>query len=252
MRKLLALFLLCCMPLTVARASYDFTGGGCMESISSSNYVAGNFPMTVVAWIWPTSIRSSDNYVFSGGNVNVGGWSFEIAGTTRCGANGMSFNKSNVVGICSTIVPTTSSWSCEAAVVSSTQVHFVQITQGGALSSQNVSDTHSFNAGGSSSQMTVGAAGTSVTALIGRAANAAAWYASLSDTEIKAYCFGGPLAVGRPLKVFYPMFETSAPNNAQGEQGVGNLAFFLTEQGAPCGTVATAPHSPTVDPYGGS
>ncbi len=163
-----------------------------------------------------------------------------------CGCTGtpLDFTKIAVIDICSTTTLTLNAWQCVGAVVTSTNVRFLVYSASGALTAQNVANSSAFNTAGSPVLNVEGSGSNS--AVHGSSANVAVWQnAALSDAEFSAFCFQGLSAVGRKPAGFWPMFNTAAAFQVQGDLGTGTTSFFLTGNNTP----TTVSHSPTGNPF---
>lgn len=244
MRKLIAF--LFSVLLIAGNAQAGITYASAQSYTYSSGYIGGTLPLTVGAWIFPTTL-GAENRIFLSGKSGSGGWDISLCGSAcSCGSNGdLHFAKISSADVCSTQLLSTNAWTYVAAVVSSTQVHFFVMTASGTVTTQNVSDTHSIN--NPTSPITE-ESDNSTSAFVGTIAQAEAWIgSSLSDTELKAAAYGGPQAVGRTVSLYYPTFGINTTFGL-GNMAAGNPLFVLGHFGTP----STGSHCPCGNPFGGN
>jgi len=224
MKTLVSLaLLLAAIPLD-AGVNVNGSTNSCMQENTAS--ISGTFPMSAGIWVKLANTTGTQHTLTS-----ASAWG--IASTDAadgCGAH-IAFVKFGKVGVCSTITPSTSDWEFEAVTVTSTNVHFFRMTPSGTVTTQDVSDSNSFNG---ANGLIIGAlnasCGSPVSGLVANAFEYA--NVGLSDTEWKSLAYLGPRALGRQPDMFFPMFfpngsNVAMPNNDPHKNN-GNAQFVYS------------------------
>lgn len=182
----------------------DFNGSSDYIDFGDATALDPTLSMTVVAWI-DTDSTSGEAGIMSRGRAGGpgGGFGFNFQ---RVNGDELRISKHGVVDIDSTSINLSANTrTLVAAVISSTQVRFHKYVPGVGLTSQNISNNQSFNAGSSSSRIGCiqNNTGTNLNFWDGEICEPAVFKRQLSDAEITSIGLGySPLFFPASL-VFY-------------------------------------------------
>jgi len=262
MRLLAALLLLLALPLW---AGVDINNSA---QILNGNSIPGHFPMTVGGWINLYAVATDGDGLLTSGDFGGGvgsGWMLHATDTYNGCSGQITFIKGGSTGggatdavLCSGKTLPLNVWTFVAAVVTSTQVHFVTITASGTLTSANVSDTNAFTTENSPGTGVGSSAHISTPVFLahGTVANVFVYgTVALSDAQLQSLARFGPRGVtGPPVTRFWPLYsiasttvpktfgEYSGNNNETSTSTTTNLTLLT-------GTALNANHCPCADPW---
>jgi Concanavalin A-like lectin/glucanases superfamily len=255
MRPLVALVLL--LSLT-AWAGVNINNSA---QLFSGSPIPIHFPMTAGGWINLSAHSTDGDGLVANGDFGGGagtGWMLHATDTYNgCGGD-MDFIKGGATDdvICSGLSVPTGTWTFMAAVVTSTNVHFVMISAAGAITTSDHGDTSSFTS--SSPGTEVGSSvrvSTPVFFANGSIANVFVYNTvALSDAQLKAFARFGPRGVSGPVSRFWPLYSIASSTTPKtfGEYSGNNIpGSSVTETNLTLltGTPLNANHCPCADPW---
>lgn len=192
--------------------------------------------MTVGCWVNPAGTGPT-RFVSRGLSSGLKGWALGIA---NAGAD-LQFTKYGVADVTSTIVLSTSAWVYVAAVVSSTQVHFVSYDTSGTKTTNDQSNSGALLTGANNALVggeSVNSGGLTKV-LSGSLAEVSVWFgAELSDAQLLTAAFGGVTGIQAVLAM--PLLGDSPEVDHSGSGLSGTVTGTLV--------VAHPPISPPKEP----
>lgn len=215
--------------------SRDLDGSSGKVDGGSVPALDGAVAMTVACWTYPDNLGSPtpracmvSNYHDGGANS---GWSFDLAQTSGL----LRFEQySNGSATAAAVAATAGAWQYVAAVRSSGNMRFIKVAAG-VLSAENVSMTNGLNGSNSFYVGWIRDQG-SFYLFNGKICEVSVWIgSSLTDDEIRASAFHGPLASGHKPTLYWPLRGLASP-----EPDLSGNKY----NGTPAGTCPQSDHAP--------